>query len=89
MNDQATPCSEMERYLFDLNGYFIIKGALSPEEVKNCNKILDDLQDIEINEWRRNVHGQSFTGTHEGLNLQQIYEAGDCLLYTSPSPRDS
>ncbi len=77
MNVQATPCSEMERYLFDLNGYFIIKGALSLEEVKNCNKILDDLQDIEINEWRRNVHGQSFTGSHEGLNLQQIYEAGE------------
>ena len=77
MNNQATTCSEMERYLFDLNGYFIIKGALSSEEVIACNKILDDLQDIGINEWQGNVHGQSFTGSHEGLNLQQIYEAGE------------
>ena len=77
MNIQATPCSEMERYLFDLNGFFIIKNALSPAEVKACNLILDDLQEIAVNEWRGSVHGQSFTGSHEGLNLQQIYEAGE------------
>ncbi|MCY4307840.1 MAG: phytanoyl-CoA dioxygenase family protein [Rhodobacteraceae bacterium] len=73
---EAKPCSELERYLFDLNGYFVIKGALTPEEVSDCNKILDDLQDTQINEWRGNVHGHSFTGSHEGLNLQQIYESG-------------
>ena len=77
MDIKAMPCSEMERYLFDLNGYFIIKGALTPGEVKACNNILDDLQGLQVNKWRGNVHGHSFTGSHEGLNLQQIYEAGE------------
>ena len=30
---------EIERYLFDLNGYIIIKKALKKIEVTACNKI--------------------------------------------------
>ncbi|MCY3879810.1 MAG: phytanoyl-CoA dioxygenase family protein [Rhodobacteraceae bacterium] len=66
----------MERYLFDLNGYIILRGALSPDEVSACNAILDTLQDVQPGEWRGCVHGHHFIGAHEGLNLQQIYEAG-------------
>ena len=68
--------TEMERYLFDLNGYLILRGALSPQEVAACNASLDSLQDCGPGEWRGRIHGQNFTGTHEGLNLQQIYEGG-------------
>ena len=66
--------TDMERYLFDLNGYLILQGALSPQEVAACNASLDSLQDCGPGEWRGRIHGQNFTGTHEGLNLQQIYE---------------
>ena len=76
MSVQLKHCTAMERYLFDLNGFIVLKGALSSDEVANCNCILDELQDMEPGEWRGNVHGHSFTGAHEGLNLQQIYEAG-------------
>lgn len=72
----AEPCSDMERYLFDLNGYIVLKGALSGDEVAACNVVLDALQDAGPGEWRGYVHGHNFTGAHEGLNLQQIYEAG-------------
>lgn len=74
-----TPLSaltDMERYLFDLNGFIVIRNALSDEEVAACNAVLDTMQDCGPGEWRGNVHGHNFTGSHEGLNLQQIYEAG-------------
>ena len=76
MLDADSPCTELERYLFDLNGYVVLKGALSAQEVADCNGILDELQDASPGEWRGHVHGHNFTGEHEGLNLQQIYEAG-------------
>jgi hypothetical protein len=34
--------TEDERYLFDLNGYLILRGVLSEEEVRICNEALDD-----------------------------------------------
>ena len=76
MLDSGENCSDLERYLFDLNGYLILKNALSPEEVAECNAVLDELEDSKAGEWRGHVHGHNFTGEHEGLNLQQIYEAG-------------
>lgn len=69
-------CTDMERYLFDLNGFLVLKGALSKQEAADCNARLDELQDTGPGEWRGRVHGHNFTGSHEGLNLQQIYEGG-------------
>ena len=33
--------SAKQRYLFDLNGFLVLKGALSPEEVKAANEAID------------------------------------------------
>ncbi len=71
----AIPVSEMEIYKFDLNGFIIVKGALSPEEVAACNQTIDDYQDMKTGEWRGWVHGHDYGG-NEGLNLQQVYESG-------------
>ena len=54
--------TDMERYLFDLNGYLILRGALSPQEVTACNESLDSLQDCRPGEWRGRIHGHNFTG---------------------------
>ena len=67
--------SAIEKYLFDLNGYIIIKKAISQREVKDCNKIIDDLKNLKDGEWNGYVHGHNYGGK-EGLNLQQIYESG-------------
>ena len=67
--------SKLDEYLFDLNGYLIIKNALSKKELKDLNKILDKLKNLNNNEWAGYVHGHNYGGK-EGLNLQQIYEAG-------------
>jgi hypothetical protein len=42
---QRAGLTDMERYLFDLNGYLILRGALSLQEVAACNESLDALQD--------------------------------------------
>jgi len=67
--------TELERYLFDLNGYIVVKNALKKSEVKACNKIIDKLKNLKNGEWQGYIHGHNYGGK-EGLNLQQIYEAG-------------
>jgi hypothetical protein len=67
--------SKIDKYLFDLNGFIVIQNALNKSEVKACNKIIDKLKKLKHNEWEGYVHGHNYGGK-EGLNLQQIYEAG-------------
>ena len=67
--------SQLDEYLFDLNGYLIIENALSKKELKDLNNILDKLKSLKHKEWAGYVHGHNYGGK-EGLNLQQIYEAG-------------
>ena len=67
--------TELEKYLFDLNGYIILKKAISDREIRECNKIIDNLKNLKNNQWQGYVHGHNYGGK-EGLNLQQIYEAG-------------
>ena len=67
--------SKIDKYLFDLNGFIVIQNALNKSEVKACNKIIDKLKKLKNLQWKGFVHGHNFGGK-EGLNLQQIYEAG-------------
>ncbi|MBT3777522.1 MAG: hypothetical protein HON34_06490 [Pelagibacteraceae bacterium] len=67
--------TKLEKYLFDLNGYIIIKNAISQKELKACNEIINDYKLLKNGEWKDYVHGHNYGGK-EGLNLQQIYEAG-------------
>ncbi len=69
--------TDLDIYLFDLRGYLLLEGALSAEEVADCNAILDDLRTTQPGEWNGYVHGHFFASKNEGLNLQQIYEAGE------------
>jgi hypothetical protein len=41
VRDGDTGMTEEELYLFDLRGYLVIKGALSPEEVAQLNDLID------------------------------------------------
>ena len=67
--------SKIDKYLFDLNGFIVIQNALNKSEVKACNKIIDKLKILKNLQWEGFVHGHNYGGK-EGLNLQQIYEAG-------------
>ncbi len=67
--------TDRERYFFDLRGYLVLKGALSPAEVADINAGIDALLPIEQGEWKGFVHGHNY-GDDDGINMQQIYEGG-------------
>ena len=70
--------SDREIFLFDLRGYLLLKGALSPTEVADLNRSIDGLLPMAHGEWKGHVHGHTY-GDEEGLNLQQIYEGGEAF----------
>ena len=74
MNDQ--PCTDMERYLFDLNGYLVVPDALSAEELAACNATLDQAQGFVGSTFRGHVYLHNDPARQEGIMLQQMYEAG-------------
>ena len=62
--------NEIDKYLFDLNGYIVIKKALKKSEVNECNKIIDKLTNLKHNEWSGYVHGHNYENK-EGIIFQQ------------------
>lgn len=78
--------TDLERYLFDLNGYIILRNAIPAEVLKGLNASLDDLKDTKPGEWRGHVHGHVFSSATEGLNLQQIYEGGEPWEFLIDNP---
>ena len=73
----AAPVTDLENFFFDLNGFIIVRNALSPDQVAACNESLDRMQHLKKGDWAGHVHGHDYGG-REGLNLQQIYEGGPC-----------
>ena len=67
--------SELERYLFDLNGYLVLRNALDAEHLRALNAGLDALLPLAIGEWHGYVQGHNYND-NDGFNLQQIYEGG-------------
>ncbi len=70
---------DLEIYRFDLNGYIVLKGALSSNEIGALNASLDSIPHLEPGDWHGQVHGHSYGDETSGLNLQQIYEAGEAF----------
>ena len=68
--------TDLDNYLFDLRGYLVLEGALSPEEVTALNAGIDALLPINGGEWAGYVHCPT-SNDKEGINLQQIYEGGE------------
>ena len=62
MTDQ--PCTDMERYLFDLNGYLVVPNALSADELAACNATLDQAQGFVGSEFRGNVYLHKWCPEH-------------------------
>lgn len=76
---QPQKLTPIERYLFDLRGYLVLRGAIEPELLKQLNTKLDEFIDmdppLEHGDWVGAVQAHTFGGD-DGVNLQQIYEAG-------------
>lgn len=72
--------TDRQRYLFDLNGYLVLENAIDPDHVNACNAVLDQIINLDPplkhGEWYGGVQAHTFGGV-DGINLQQIYEAGE------------
>lgn len=79
MTNQAI-ISDRDRYFFDLNGYLILRNALSGDEVAEMNHTYDAVQKaVESFGAPKGYVGQVHvhnSGRQEGLGMQQLYEAG-------------
>ncbi|MEO6906913.1 MAG: phytanoyl-CoA dioxygenase family protein [Abditibacteriaceae bacterium] len=82
--------TDMEEYMFDLNGYLLLKNTIDANHVAQLNSIIDNITSLQpplsTGEWYGCVHAHSYGGK-EGLNLQQIYEGGEAFerLIDQPS----
>lgn len=73
--------TEEERYLFDLNGFLIVRGVLSPEEVEDANRAIDRHADEMVersdDELRNAKVGSRFFGKGPGrMDLGRSLEWG-------------
>jgi hypothetical protein len=68
--------TDLETYLFDLQGFIVLPQALGAGEVAELNACLDAIPRLEPGEWYGYIHAHTY-GTRDGLNYQQIYEAGE------------
>lgn len=71
--------SGVDIFNFDLNGFLILKNALTAEEVTAINATLDAMPPLQPQEWYGRVHRQDYVHADVppwGVNLQNIVEAG-------------
>jgi len=68
--DYLSEMTEDERYLFDLNGYIILRGVLNVDEIKRANEAIEnhqrDMIERKEDALRNAVKGTAFYGTGVG-----------------------
>src|SRR4028118_1941549 len=72
-------------YLFDLRGYRVLEGAISPDQLQRINDWVDAQPPRQPGDWVGNVHVHSYQG-HDGTNYQNIIEAGDIFEEMMDNP---
>lgn len=72
-------------YLFDLNGYRVIKGALSPRQLAWINEWIDSQPELPPGAWIGDVETHSYQG-HDGINYQNIVAGGEVFEELIDSP---
>ena len=66
--------TELEEYLFDLNGFVILRGVLSPGEVAAANAAIDTIpRSLPRGGWHGWVQREDHP-EHRGISYQQVYE---------------
>jgi hypothetical protein len=69
--------SLLDEYLFDLQGFLIIRGALSQPEVQAANALIDQIpKSLPRAGWHGRVQREDHAD-HRGISYQQVYELGE------------
>ena len=69
--------TEMEDYLFDLNGYIILKGVLDEDHVAQLNESTDELVKIPRGESRGKLYNDAGKYESLGIILRNTVEGGE------------
>jgi len=72
--EPRTP-SALDDFLFDLNGYLILKNAVEPDLLADLNRAFDEFPPLEQWEWTGNAQRRDYTG-ETGFELHNCVEAG-------------
>ena len=66
----------MQDYEFDLRGFVVIRGALSPDEVDALNAAYDRFPSLANGEWYGNAQRRDYTAD-TGFELHNVLDCGD------------
>lgn len=67
--------SALDDFLFDLNGYLVLKNAVRPDLVERLNAAIDALPDVGYLEWIGNAQRRDYT-KDTGLEIHNCVELG-------------
>ncbi|MCC6423013.1 MAG: phytanoyl-CoA dioxygenase family protein [Phycisphaerales bacterium] len=67
--------SALDDFLFDLNGYLILKNAAQPELLASLNAAIDKLPPLETGQWIGNAQRRDYT-KDTGLEIHNCVELG-------------
>src|SRR5258708_7718446 len=68
--------TDMDDFLFDLQGFFLLKRAVEPELITDLNKAFDALPNLKVGEWYGNSQRRDYTA-ETGFELHNCVEAGE------------
>lgn len=74
MADNRLPTA-LQDFLFDLNGYLVLKNAVEPDLLDRLNAAVDALPKIEMGGWLGNSMRRDYTGD-TGLEMHNVVELG-------------
>ncbi len=84
---RATIPSALDEYLFDLNGYLLLRGVLSADQVAEGNTLIGAIpRDLARGAWHGWVQREDHP-EHRGISYQQIYELGGVFEAMIDHPR--
>jgi hypothetical protein len=84
----AAPRTEAESdYLFDLNGFRVLRGAVGPEQLAAINGWVDHqgASTVEAGDWIGDVEVHTY-GAQDGVNFQNVIEGGPVFEELIDSP---
>lgn len=73
---KASQPSAVDDYEFDLRGFLVIRGALSPAEVADLEAAYDRFPTLENGGWYANAQRRDYT-TDTGFELHNVLDCGD------------
>lgn len=70
------PPTQLDDFLFDLNGFLILRGAASRDEVAALNAAFDRFPDLATGDWMGGAQRRDYSA-HTGFELHNVLDCGD------------